>query len=275
MVWSGVRAGRTDFGSNADGYLQAVVAADSSPANPAERDGSRTMATPAASDPRGPLRRRRAPGHRRHRRPAQRIHRAGPRGPASCRTRRELVRAKPTTPGDTVAALTPPTARQTVAKLRAATPGVRTTSAVGCRGWRKAHPTGRCIRCKRHHLPLVSAQCRGCTIAIIEDGVDAEGSGCTQLWFGGAFAPRLYQRAGALGYHPTKWRAVARERARRPPLLPAMSENLVDPRQLLLLDPPRTWRAVARADGPVPTLTCGRSSARAARRSCSRAEVEW
>jgi hypothetical protein len=125
----------------------------------------------------------------------------------------------------------------------------------GCRGWRKAHPTGRCIRCKRHHLPLVSAQCRGCTIAIIEDGVDAEGSGCTQLWFGGAFAPRLYQRAGALVYHPTKWRAAARERARRPPLLPAMSENLVDPRQLLLLDPPRTWRAVARADGPVPTLT--------------------
>lgn len=87
----------------------------------------------------------------------------------------------------------------------------------GCRAWRKAYPAGQCARCRRHGLPLAKTLCRGRTIALAVTDPGTGVGGGTQLWFGGQLAPRLYQRDGALGYRPTKWRAKTLERARRAP----------------------------------------------------------
>ncbi|PZS27120.1 MAG: hypothetical protein DLM61_17275 [Pseudonocardiales bacterium] len=122
----------------------------------------------------------------------------------------------------------------------------------GCHAWRKAYPPGRCMRCRRHGLPLVKTLCRCCTITAVVGDHDIGGS--TQLWFGGSLAPRLYQRAGALGYQPVKWRAMALQRARRATPTP-ISEHLIDPDQLILLDPPRRWDAVTASTSRPPSLT--------------------
>ncbi len=122
----------------------------------------------------------------------------------------------------------------------------------GCGAWRKAYPAGRCARCRRHGLPLVKTLCRSCTVTAVHG--DHNIGGFTQLWLGGSLAPRLYQRAGALGYQPMKWRAKALERARRAALTP-ISEHLIDSRQLILLDPPRRWDAVTASTARPPSLT--------------------
>lgn len=122
----------------------------------------------------------------------------------------------------------------------------------GCGARRKAYPEGCCARCRRHGLPLVKTLCRGCTITAAQG--DHNIASCTQLWFGGPLAPRLYQRAGALGYEPVKWRAEALERARRAAPMP-VSEHLIDPRQLILLDPPRRWDAAIAGTTCPPSLT--------------------
>lgn len=49
--------------------------------------------------------------------------------------------------------------------------------------------------------------------------------------------------------------ARRRSRAAHRPPPPPTSEHLTDPRRLSLLDAPRSWRAVAHADGPPPRLT--------------------
>lgn len=122
----------------------------------------------------------------------------------------------------------------------------------GCRAWRSTYPVGHCARCRRHGLPLVKTLCRSCTITAVQGDHDI--AGCTQLWFGGSLAPRLYQRDGALGYQPLKWRAKILESARRATPTP-VSEHLIDPRQLILLDPARRWDVVTASTARPPSLT--------------------
>jgi integrase len=109
-----------------------------------------------------------------------------------------------------------------------------------------------CGRCQRT-LPLKDGQCRFCLLVLAEDLL-GEGP-VEQLWFGGAgFAPVLNTRLGPKRFNGTRKasaqaRANAQRRAAR-----RVSDHLVDPGQLLLIDDlRRDWDRVRRS--PLPALT--------------------
>lgn len=108
---------------------------------------------------------------------------------------------------------------------------VRRTHCTSCRTWRSKrdglHPAGQCERCRRPDLPLGRGQfCRACLIHMRTHGPQGGAERSTQLWFGGAFGPKLRVLDGELGYqpvstHPARDRAAAGTRPPQQPVSPA------------------------------------------------------
>lgn len=120
-----------------------------------------------------------------------------------------------------------------------------------CRWWRDTRGLGDCARCGRRelHISILDQDtgagfCRACTLVLTNDGPDAPADGSIQLSLGGAFAPRLHNRAGRLGYQPPKWKAWEQRKARLP-APPPVSPHLLDPHQPELFTLARDWSVIA------------------------------
>jgi integrase len=125
--------------------------------------------------------------------------------------------------------------------------GIHTYPRCGpCHGWRFTlqHPAGLCVRCRRNGSPVRADNlCRACSVHIAEHGPHTADQPGTQLWIGGALAPKLQRRAGHLGYKVPRHRARQLAAAHRPPRAP-VSPHLVDPAQGVLFDVRRDWSCV-------------------------------